>query len=115
MIVDPGSLNRRLRIERPVADVEFDGAGSGSWARVADVWASIQDVLPSRTEKLADGINVSARPARVRMHYRSGLTAAMRFVDGDRVMQIISGPAELGFRDGLEFMVEEYSAGGDGS
>jgi hypothetical protein len=49
------------------------------------------------------------------MHYRAGLTAAMRFVEGDRVMQIISGPAELGFRDGLEFMVEEYSAGGNGS
>jgi head-tail adaptor len=115
MIVDPGSLNRRLRIERPVADVAFDGAGSGSWQLVTEVWASVQDVLPSRAEKLADGINVSARPARVRMHYRTGLTAAMRFVDSDRVMQIISGPAELGFRDGLEFMVEEYSAGGNGS
>ncbi|KQM56694.1 phage head-tail adaptor protein [Sphingomonas sp. Leaf208] len=115
MIVDPGSLNRRLRIEKPVADTEFDGAGSGSWELVADVWASVQDVLPSRAENLADGMNVSARPARVRMHHRTGITAAMRFVEGERIMQIISGPAELGFREGLEFMVEEYSAAGNGA
>jgi head-tail adaptor len=112
-------------VERPVADDGFDGAGSGSWAPVGLEWVGIVDALPSRSERLAEGINVSARPARIRMRFRDGVTTAMRLVlmrwDGsqwipaDRVMQIISGPAVLGRREGLEFMAEDYSAGGDGS
>lgn len=113
MTLDPGTLDRRIRIERPVADNSFDGAGSGSWAPVATVWANVQDALPSRGERLADGINVAARPARVRMRYRSGITSDMRFVMGDRIMQIVSGPAELGRRETFEFMVEEYSPAGN--
>jgi head-tail adaptor len=108
-----GQLNRRIRIERPVADDSLDGAGSGDWVLVGEAWASVQDALPSRGERLADGINVAARPARVRMRYRTDVTPNMRFVMGDRVMQIIAGPAELGFRQGLEFMVEDYDPAGN--
>jgi len=111
--VNAGTLNRRLRIERPVADESFTGAGSGTWEPIADVWANVQDMLPSRGERLADGINVAARPARVRLRYRTDVTPDMRFVMGNRVMQIISGPAELGHREGLEFMVEDYSTAGN--
>ena len=117
--------NKRIRIEQPVADTSFDGAGSGSWAKLADVYAEVLDTLPSRAERLADGINVAARPARVRIRYRSDITAAMRFVllrwdsvmaawvPDDRVMQIASGPAELGRRESLEFMVEDFTSAGN--
>lgn len=113
MSLDPGTLDRRIRIERPVADESFDGAGSGTWEPVATVWANVQDALPSRGERLADGINVAARPARVRMRFREDVTPDMRFVMGSRIMQIISGPAELGRREALEFMVEEYRPAGN--
>lgn len=117
-LVKAGALDRRVRIERPVADDSFDGAGSGSWEEVATVAASIVDALPSRGERLGEGINATTRPARVRMRYRTDVTAAMRLVEivsgGDgRVMQIITVPAELGRRDGLEMMVEEYSPAGN--
>lgn len=113
-----GELDRRVRIERPVADTSLDGAGSGSWQLVQEVWAGVKDMLPSRGEKLAQGINVSARPARVRMRYREDVTPDMRFVEmpkGTRIMQIVSGPAELGNREWLEFMVEEYRPAGNGA
>jgi len=113
MTLDPGTLDRRIRIERPVSDESFDGAGSGSWEPVATVWANVQDALPSRAEKLGEGINMAARPARVRMRYRDDVTPNMRFVMGARIMQIISGPAELGRREALEFMVEEYRPAGN--
>lgn len=113
MTLDPGVLDRRIRIERPVADGAFDGAGSGNWAAVATVWASVTDMLPSRGEKLAEGINVSARPSRVRIRYRKGITPNMRFVMGERIMQIVAGPAELGRREAMEFMVEEYQPAGN--
>ncbi|MCZ4341519.1 head-tail adaptor protein [Sphingomonadaceae bacterium G21617-S1] len=111
--LDAGSLDRRIRIERPVVDDSFDSAGEDAWPLVAIVWASVQDVLPSRGERLADGLVTATRPARVRIRYRSGITADMRFVMDDRVMQIISGPAELGRRQGLEFMVADYSTADD--
>lgn len=113
MKLPAGRLNRRIVIERPVAASGIKGAGSGSWDRVAEVWAEVQDALPSRSERLDAGINVASRPARVRMRYRSDITAAMRFVMGGRIMQIVSGPAELGNRQGLEFMVVDYSTAGN--
>src|SRR3546814_19809644 len=70
-------------------------------------------MLPRRGEKLADGINVASRPARVRMRFRTDVTPDMRFVIDGRVMQIIAGPAELSHREGLDFMVEEYSPAGN--
>lgn len=108
-----GKLDRRIVIERPVTKTGLLSAGSGSWEPVATVWASVQDVLPSRAERLADGINVASRPGWVRMRYRDDLTSAMRFVIGGRIMQIIAGPAELGRREGVEFMVEDYSSAGN--
>lgn len=121
---DASKLNRRVRIERPVPDNSFDGAGSGSWALVKEVWAEVQDTLPSRGERLAEGINLATRPARFRMRYRDGVTSSMRLVllrkvggalIPEREMQIVAGPAILGNRDGLEFMVEDYKPAGSGA
>ncbi len=118
-VIDARRLDRRVRIERPVPDPSLTGAGSGSWVTVADrVPASVMDMLPSRGERPAEGMTVATRPARVRMRFRSDVTSAMRLVDvtwgvDGRVMQIITVPAELGRREGLEFMVEDYSPAGN--
>ncbi len=109
------SLDKRIGIERPEADNALDGAGSGSWVPVDEVWARIEDVLPRRGEQIADGINLATRLARVRIRYRSDVTPDMRFVMGNRIMQIVSGPAELGRREALEFMVEDYRPAGNGA
>jgi head-tail adaptor len=122
-------LDRQITIQRPVPNTDPDGAGSGTWATVAtDVWAQIQDLLPSRGGKtLSDGIDLSVRPARVRMRYRADVTPDMRFVTNapplqetvgpstPRVMTITAGPAELGRFEGLEFLVKDYSISGNGS
>lgn len=116
MSVGKGGASRyrhRLRIERPIAGQAFDDAGSGTWALVNNAAAEVKDMLPSRSERLAGGINASARPARVRMRYRTDITSDMRFVMGDRIMQIVAGPAEVGNREETEFMVEDYSSAGN--
>jgi head-tail adaptor len=119
----------RLRIERPVPDESFDGAGSGTWEPVAEVWANVQDVKPSRGERLAEGLNVATRPARIRIRHRAGIDSSMRalighYVNGendqrewvtDRTVQIITEPAELGRREAIEFMVESYRPAGNGA
>lgn len=113
MFIDPGEFDTLVRIERPVADAAFDGAGSGDWALVDEVWIGIRDMLPSRGERLADGINVTTRPARIRMRYRDDVSTEMRIVAGDRILQIVAGPAELGRRQWMEFVAEEYRPAGN--
>lgn len=108
-----GRYDRRISIQRPVADDSFDGAGAGAWQEVTKVWANVQDVLPSRGETLGEGFTNMMRPARVRMRFRTDVTSDMRFVADEREMYIISGPAEIGRREALEFMVAEYMPGGN--
>lgn len=129
MLLDPGELDRRIRIERPVADDSLDGAGSGGWALVCEIAAGVRDMLPSRGERLADGINVAARPARIRIRYRDDVASNMRVLIGrrlrgsdgnaawhtDREAQIVTVPAEFGRREALEFMIEDYTSAGNGA
>lgn len=110
-----GDLPHQITFERKVADGSFDGAGTESWQEVVTVWAQVQDVLPSRGERVADGFTTANRPARIRLRYRTDITSDMRIRFGARVMQIISGPAELGMKDGLELMAEQYQPAGGAS
>lgn len=108
-------MRDRVLVERPVPNPAIDGAGSGAWEAVDSdpVWCEIEDMLPSRAERLADGINVAARPARVRMRLRTDITPNMRFVADERVMQIVAGPAVIRNRTMIEFVVEDYSTAGN--
>lgn len=117
-------LDKRVRIERDLGNDAVDGAGTENWVLVCQVAASVVDSLPSRGERLASGINLATRPARVRIRYRTDVDSSMRFLllgrrNGadvvERVMQIVAGPAEVGTREWSEFMVENYSSpGGSG-
>jgi head-tail adaptor len=108
-----GRRDRRVEIQRKTRTAGFMKAGQGSWATIATVWAEVQDVLPSRSEKLSEGLDIARRPARVRMLYRSDITADMRLKMGDRIMEIVAGPVEIGRRDGLEMMVVDYTTRGE--
>ncbi len=106
-------LRARIRIERKsvTSDANY-GTEQITWIEVATVWAEVQDVLPSRAERLADSIIIGNRPARIRMRYLAGITADMRVIIGDRVLHIVSGPAEIGRREAIELIVEQYSSEG---
>jgi len=110
-----GSLDRRIRIERKARPGGRGKAGQETWEPVATVWAQVTDALPSRGERLSEGMTMAARPARIRMRFRADITSDMRVVYGDRIMQITAGPAELGRREGLELMAEDYSTAGGGA
>lgn len=90
-----------------------------TWANLAShptEWAEVQDILPSRAEGLEDGIDITRRPCRVRMLYRSDITAQMRVVIGGRTLEIVSGPVALGSPgrpDGLELICQQVSTQGD--
>lgn len=108
-----GELDRKVRIETPTADNSFSGAGSGTWTKLDDIWASVRDVMPARGEQLRDGARVATARAKVRLYWRPDLTSACRFVAGDRVMEIVAGPVEIGRRQGFECIVEDYTPAGN--
>lgn len=113
-----GKFNRLVRVERRVDEVDPEyGTTTTSWAAISPVSrANIQDVLPSKGEAASNGIDISRRPARVRMRWRTDIDATMRLVILDRgnmIMELVTEPAELGNREAIEFMVTEYSARGE--
>ena len=106
-------LGTRIQIERKVVTRHLQyGTQQVTWEQFACVWAEVKDILPSKAERLADSIQVSRRPARIRLRYLAGLTGDMRIRIDNRLYQIVSGPATLGRREATEVMVEEHSSEG---
>jgi head-tail adaptor len=110
-----GDLDRWVTIMAPVAGTENAyGTSSQTWGQIGEGAAQVQDMLPSRAERVADGIDIGSRPSRVRMWWRDDITANMRLVCEGRTMQIIAGPAELGRREGIEMIAVTVTTQGDG-
>ena len=114
-MVAPFVLDQKVTIERKTKarDPEY-GTLVDAWEVVADrIWANVQDVLPSRAEKTTNGLQVATQQARLRIRKQHQVDMAMRVTlhnRGDKVMQIIAGPAQLDDRMHNEFMLEAYSA-----
>lgn len=111
-----GQLNQRIRIESKQVAIDPDyGTQVITWAAFATVSAEVREVLPGKAESQANGLRILNRPARVRVRYQAGITSDMRIVlldRSDRVLQIVSGPAELGRKQWMEMLCEEYSTAG---
>ena len=89
---------------------------STEWQLVCEEWIEVQDMVPSRGERIAEGVNISARPCRIRMLFRDDITSGMRVKlpdEGNRMLHLVTEPAELGFREGLEIVAEQLSVSGD--
>lgn len=102
----------RLEAQYPVADTVYRTQDEVEWTLVEEIWAQVRDVLPSKGEQIDGSIEQARRPARIRMRWRDDIDGSMRVVVDGRVMQIISGPAMMGRREGTEIIAEEYSTPG---
>ncbi len=114
-LVDASKLDRLVQVLQPVAAQESTyGTRTVSWLPLDDpVWASVQDVLPSRAEYVAEAVAIARRPCRVRMRWREDVTSQMRLrLEDGRVLRITAGPAEIGRREGIELMAEELTTEG---
>lgn len=116
-----GGHNREVVIEQrgTTQDPLYGTAIENDWTTVATVMAEVQDMLPSRAERIEEGISVRQRPTRIRMNYRDDIDSSMRLrvkarspQEADRLLSIIAGPAELGFRRRMEFVAVEWSTQG---
>lgn len=111
-------LDKIISIRKKVITKSPQGAAKTTYAWVAQrIHANVQDMLPSRGEAVPDGIQIARRPARIRTRYRTDISSDMEVIvhsQGDRAMKIMTMPAELGRKDGLEFVAEEFTTAGTG-
>lgn len=108
-----GSLDRRITFQaRSTVQDSTYGTSTVAWIPHVTVWAQVQDILPSRSESIEDNISMSRRPCRIRTRHRTDLDGTMQIEFDGRMLRIISGPVELGRRDGLEFVAEELTTEG---
>lgn len=111
----PFRLDDKVTIERkttqrdPVYGTEIE-----AWEIVASrIWANVQDVLPSRAEKVSNGLQVGTQQARLRIRKHHQVASTMRVTlhnHGDKIMQIIAGPALMDDRMHQELMLEGYTS-----
>jgi len=111
--MDIGKLNKRATIEKRVVTQDPTyGTDVITWQTLDTRWCNIQDVLPSRDEQIRQGIAATTVKARIRFRYCSDIDTSMRIRvmrPNAQIWNIIGGPAEVGNRDGVEFMIERNS------
>ena len=82
-----GKRNKYVTIEQPVAPASRFATG-GTWAKVADAWASIEP-LAGREYWNAQQVQ-SVVTHRIKILYRAGITSDMRIQHGERYFNIAS-------------------------
>ena len=109
-----GKLDRYVRVEKPtlVIDPTY-GSRTITWAAHIEGWANVQDIMANNQEASNTDLRLATRPCKVMMRFNSSIDATMRLVMLDRenrILQIVSVPAEFGRREFTEFMCEQFSA-----
>lgn len=112
----PFAKNEKVTIEQLVGVVDpVYGTEVRTWVPVlARYWANVQDQLPSRAETTENSLEKAVQRTRLRMRGAQAVTIKMRAIlhnRGDRVMEIIAGPALLDDQVHMEFRLEGYSNG----
>lgn len=107
-----GNLDSRVRVEQKVVSNDADyGSEVITWVKYKEAWASILDVTTKMQEETNSDLRLLKQPCRVQMRYDKNIDVTMRIVmldRDDRVLQIVSQPAEIGRREAIEFMAENY-------
>ena len=101
-------------LERTGTQSPATGSYTYAWTEIdPPEWCEVLDILPSRSESIEDNISMDRRPCRVRCLYRADITNEMRLTFDGRTLEIVSGPAELGRREGLEMICAELTTQGE--
>jgi SPP1 family predicted phage head-tail adaptor len=86
MVLDPGRLRSRLRLEAPTDAPDGQGGVTRSWTAVADLWGQIEPLRANPGEEA--GAAVAPVSHRVTIRHRDDVRHAMRFVFRQRVLAV---------------------------
>ena len=104
-----GDLDRRVKLlTRAITRDPVYSAQEESWVESDPVWAKVEESSTAGESQARDGQATYARPHRITMRWRSGVTTDMRVrLDDGRILQIL-GAAPLGRRKWLELSCVEW-------
>lgn len=106
-----GKLDRYIRVEVKSVTKDPDyGSEVTNWVLHKHAWASILDVTTKMQESTNSDLRQLKQPTRIQMRYDPTIDVTMRIVvlDTGRILNIVSQPAEIGRREAIEFMAENY-------
>jgi SPP1 family predicted phage head-tail adaptor len=110
------NLDNLIEIQTQVTSTSStSGRPKGNWVTTSEVWAEVQDSLPSRDEGIASGsVEVAKYRARIRIRWDPEITGANRIKVSNpkaRTLQSIGGPADINGRKAfMELMCEEVTS-----
>ena len=111
-----GQLDRYVRIEKKTVTKDANyGSEIVTWTTYKECWANVNDITTRMQESTVNDLRLLKRPCKVVMRYDPTIDATMRLVMIDRdnrILQIVTKPAELGRREAIEFTAEDYSERG---
>lgn len=111
-----GQLDRYIRIEKKSVTKDPNyGSEVVTWNTYKECWASVTDITSRMQESTVNDLRLLKQPCKVIMRYDSTIDATMRLVMIDRdnrILQIVTKPAEIGRREAIEFTAEDYSERG---
>ncbi len=100
-----GGRRHRVTLQERATGVDADGLPNGDWGAVASVWA---EVSPLRDRELFNAQQVQPRTThKITLDYRPGVTHAMRFLFGTRILNIGSIINPMEANRTLEILAEE--------
>lgn len=106
-----GKLDQFVRVEQKTVTKDPDyGSDVTTWVLYKCAWASILDVTTKMQESTNSDLRQLKQPTRVQMRYDPTIDVTMRIVvaANNRILNIVSQPAEIGRREAIEFMAENY-------
>lgn len=107
-----GRLDCPITIERRVENQNTDFGGTDiTWVKYIDCFAEITDITSRNQESTNSDLRQLKRPCRVTIRYNPNIDSTMRIVMLDRdnrILQIVTKPAEIGRKEAMEMMAEDY-------
>lgn len=88
--MNPGRMNKRVTLQAPEHGKGGMGQAASTWQDVATVWA---EVKPAKADEgVASGTERATITHDIRIRYRPGVTAKMRFAMKSRFFELIEPP-----------------------
>jgi SPP1 family predicted phage head-tail adaptor len=108
-----GRLDTPVRFEKQVEvpNTEFGGSDV-TWVTHWECFAEVMDITTRQQESTLSDLRQMKRPCKVTFRYNDTIDSTMRVVVLDRqnrILQIVSKPAEIGRKEGMEMMCHDYS------
>lgn len=104
-MVNAGKLRHRITLQQQASTKDTHGQVTTTWSDVATLWAAVEPIR-GREFFAASQVN-SEVTTRIRMRWRSGVTAAMRVSFDSRIydIQAVIVPSEV--HDEMQLMCKE--------